>query len=76
MIEIDPIIKIRVLERKLASAEAAEALATKRYVETIDRANRLVADRKRAYRANMELLARMDALAGYPVRLALPAGGA
>jgi len=71
MIEIAPDIKIRILERKLASAEASEAKAVHEYAEVVRRNNRLAADRQRAYRHNMELLARMDALAGYPQRLLL-----
>jgi len=71
MIEIAPDIKIRILERKLASAEASEAKAVSEYAEVVRRNNRLAADRQRAYRQNMELLARMDALSGYPQRLML-----
>jgi len=71
MIEIAPEIKIRVLERKLASAEASEAKAVHEYAAMVRRNNRLAADRQRAYAQNMDLLARMDALGGYPQRLQL-----
>ena len=73
MIEVAPEIRIKVLERKLASAEASEAKVVSEYVELVRRNNRLAADRQRAYQQNMELLARMDALAGYPQRLLLGA---
>ena len=73
MIEVAPEIRIKVLERKLASAEASEARVVGEYVDLVRRNNRLAADRQRAHQQNMELLARMDALAGYPQRLLLGA---
>lgn len=71
MIEVSPKIRIKALERKLASAEASEARVVGEDVDLVRRNNRLAADLQRAYQQNMELLARMDALAGYPQRLLL-----
>lgn len=73
MMEIDQAMRIRVLEHRLAQLEAANEQLTVDYLRQVDRANRLVADRQRAYAANMELLANMEAMQGYPYRLQLEA---
>lgn len=73
MIEIDPHIRIRVLEMQLQRKEADYEALLIRCAELIDDRNHLVADRERTRQANAELLRRIDAMDGYPRRALLAA---
>jgi hypothetical protein len=73
-IEINPSIRIMVLEHKLNAARAESDAAVTRYMQVLSRCNRLSADRERLRQANTTLLANMEALTGYPQRLRLEGG--
>lgn len=70
---INPQMQIRVFEHKIAAMQEAMERTAASYLSQVDRANRLTADLQRALAANAELLARIDALTGYPVRTSLGA---
>lgn len=72
MIEVDPMIRIRVLEMHAARLAAENESLLIRCAELIDDRNRLIADRERMSQANGALLARIDSITGYPHRLLLP----
>ena len=73
MIELDTATRLRITEMRLSQTEAVLEARLAQMVELIDDRNRLVAEVARSRQANRDLLARIDAITGYPGRVLLGA---